>query len=182
MSAPDHFLPLADETVVEHVVVDADASRAYEAIGAADVSSDRLVGLWSGLEDAWSKRAGRQPSPKTLDGLLAADVGPVELAAEPGIRRVIGIAGRYHPFERRVAHLRPDEFDGFQEPGSLKAAVAFTLTPQADGRTLLGCEVRVRATDDDTRSALGMTWFAAGLGVRLAARRLLEAIRIEAER
>ena len=121
------------------------------------------------------------PAPRTLDRLLAADVGPVELSAEPGVRRVIGVAGHYDAAKRGVAHLRAEDFDAFDAPGSLKAVVEFTLTPQDGGRTLLGCEVRVSATDEDMRSTLGMTWFAVRIGLGLAVRRLLAAIRAEAE-
>lgn len=181
MAATDHYLPQADETLSEHVVVGADATRTYKAIGRTDISSDRFVGLMSGLDDARLRLSGDEPAPKTLDRLLAASAGPVELAAEPGVRRVIGIAGRYSAVERGVARLRADEFDAFDEPGSLKAVVEFTLTPQGAGRTLLGCELRVQATDDDLRSTLGMSWFAVRIGVSLAMRRLLAAIRVEAE-
>lgn len=181
MAATDHHLPRADETLSEHVVVAADATRTYDAIGRTDISSDRFVGLVSGLDNARLRLTGDEPAPKTLDRLLAANAGPVELAAEPGVRRVIGIAGHYSAVERRMAKLRADEFDAFDEPGSLKAVVEFTLTPQGNGRTLLGCELRVRATDDDLRSTLGMSWFALRIGVGLAMRRLLDAIRVEAE-
>jgi hypothetical protein len=181
VAATDRYLPQADETLAEHVVVAADATRTYAAIGGTDISSDRFVGLVSGLDDARHRLEGEPPASRTLDRLLAADVGPIELAAQPGIRRVIGIAGRYGAVERGVAKLRPDGFDAFDEPGSLKAVVEFTLSPHGDGRTLLGCELRVRATDDDMRSTLGMSWFAVRIGVRLAMRRLLEAIRVEAE-
>jgi uncharacterized protein YndB with AHSA1/START domain len=181
VAATDRFLPQADETVTEHLVVAADSARTYAAIGRADISSDRFVGLVGGLDDARVRLAGESPAPRTLDRLLAADVGPVELSAEPGVRRVIGVAGHYNAAERGVAHLRAEDFDTFDAPGSLKAVVEFTLTPQDGGRTLLGCEVRVRATDEDMRSTLGMTWFAVRVGLGLAVRRLLAAIRAEAE-
>ena len=91
------------------------------------------MGLVGGLDDARVRLAGESPAPRTLDRLLAADVGPVELSAEPGVRRVIGVAGHYNAAERGVAHLRAEDFDAFDAPGSLKAVVEFTLTPQ-DGR------------------------------------------------
>jgi hypothetical protein len=173
----DNFLPEADETVAEHVVVAADATRTYAAIGSADVSGDRVLGL-GGLP---ARIAGLEPAPRTLDAVLAADIGPLELDAEPGVRRVIGVAGRYSAFERHVERLKPGGFVAFEEPGCLKAVVIFSLQPQADGRTLLGCEVRLRATDEDTRSTLRTMWFAAGAGLRLLVRRALDRIKATAE-
>jgi hypothetical protein len=171
------FLPEADETVAEHVMVAADATRTYAAIGSADVSGDRVLGL-GGLP---SRIAGLEPTSRTLDDLLAADLGPVELDAELGMRRVIGIAGRYSAFERHVERLQPDDFVAFEEPGCLKAVVIFSLQPQADGGTLLGCEIRIRATDEDTRGTLRTMWFAAGAGLRLLVRRALGRIKATAE-
>ena len=59
MAATDRFLPQADETVTEHVVVAADSARTYAAIGDADISSDRFVGLVGGLDDARAAARGR---------------------------------------------------------------------------------------------------------------------------
>jgi hypothetical protein len=182
VAANGRFLAQADETLAEQIVVAAGAGRTYDAIGSADISSDRLVALLSGLDDTRLRLAGKQSGPRTLDRLLAADLGPVELVAEPGVRRVIGVAGRYNALERGVAQVRPDTFDAYDEPGSLKAIVEFTLTPEYGGWTQLACEVRVRATDEDMRSVLGNTWFVVRIGLAMAVRRLLEAIRVEAER
>jgi hypothetical protein len=182
VGAPVRFLPHADAEVVEQVVVAADTARTYGAIGSTDVSSDRIVSLFGALDDARTRLAGEEPAARTLDRLLAANAGPVELAAEPGARRVIGVVGRYNGLERSVAHLRADQFDAFDEPGHLKAAVEFRVRRQDERQSLLGCEVRVQATDEDLRATLGMTWFVVGRGVRLGVRRLLTAIRTEAER
>ena len=58
---------------------------------------------------------------------------------------MIGVAGRYNAVERGVAHLRAEDFDAFDAPGSLKAVVEFTLTPQggrADAARLRGAGAR----------------------------------------
>ena len=73
---------------------------------------------------------------------------------------MIGIAGRYH-FDRQVAKVSADEFAAFDEPGSLKAVAEVTLAPEGYG-TRLRCDLRVRATDDDTRSTLSTAWLVAG--------------------
>ena len=175
------YLACADETLEEHLVVAADPARTYDAVGRTNISSDRFVGLFGSLGDASVRMSGETPKPRTLDRLLAANVGAVELAAEPGTRRVIGVAGRYNAVEKGVARITAHEFAAFADPGSLKAVVEFTCMPQDGGRTLLGCELRVQATDDDTRSTLDNTWFFARFGLGMAMRRLLAAIKAEAE-
>lgn len=177
MAESDRFLPVADESVAEHVIVAADPARTYEAIGRADVAADRVLGLGA----LPARVAGQEPGSRTLDDLLATGVGPVELESVPGVRRVIALAGRYGFADRGIERLEPGQFAAFEEPGSLKAVAIFALEPQPDGRTLLGCEVRIRATDEDTRSTLQTMWFAAGPGLRMLVRRLLERVRTTAE-
>jgi hypothetical protein len=175
----DAFLPQADETASADVLVSADPARTYAAIGSTDVTKVRLWGVLGGLDDA-RKRFGADPAgPRTLDALLAAGVGPVELAAEPGVRRVIGIAGRYH-FDRQVVKLGAAEFAAFDEPGSVKAVVELTLAPEGYG-TRVRCGLRVRATDDDTRSTLSAAWIVAGPALRFVLPRFLDAVRAQAE-
>jgi hypothetical protein len=176
------FIPDPDESVTEHTVVDAGVERTYAAIGRAETSSDRLVGLLGGMSDIVDRIAGAAARSMTLDELLGPELGFVALADEPGTTRIVGIAARYNPFDRRVERLAPEQFASFDQPGHLKAVLAFTLRPQDAGRTLLSCEARVRATDDGTRSTLHMTWFVVGAGFRTFARRLLELIKDEAER
>jgi hypothetical protein len=178
----DGFLPDPDESVAEHTVVDADAERTYAAIGRVEISSDRLLGLLGGLTDLADRMAGASAQPKTLDELLGPELGFVTFADEPGAARVVGLAARYSPFDRGVERLTPEQFPSFVEPGHLKTVVAFSLHPQDGGRTVLTCEGRVRATDEDTRSTLHTTWFVVGAALRMLARRLLELIKAEAER
>jgi hypothetical protein len=178
----DSFLPDADESAAEHTVVDAGVERTYAAIGRAEISGDRLLGLLGGLTDLADRMAGASVQPKTLGELLGPELGFVSLADEPGAARVVGLAARYSPFDRGVERLAPGQFSSFAEPGHLKTVVAFSLHPQDGGRTLLSCKARVRATDEDTRSTLHATWFVVGAGLRMLARRLLELIKAEAER
>ncbi len=181
MADLDGFLPDPDEAVAEHTVVDADPSQTYAAIGRADVSGDRVLALLGGLTDLADRLAGAAVKPRTIDELLGPELGFVPLADEAGAARVVGLALRYGAFDRGVERLAPGQFAAFDEPGHVRAIVAFSLHAEDGGRTLLTCEVRVRATDEDTRSTLGTTWFAVGAALRLLARRLLELVKAEAE-
>lgn len=178
----DRFLPAADESISEQALVAAGPDRAYEALGAAEVSGDRLLGLLGGLADLDDRMAGAGTRPPTLGELLGPKLGFVELEDEPGSRRVVGIVARYSAFDRGLERLASDRFAMFDEPGHVKVVIGLSLAPAGSGRTLVGCDVRVRATDDDTRSALRSSWFLVRPALRLLARRMLELIRSEAER
>ncbi len=171
----------ADESVSEHTLVSAGAARTYAAIGAADVSGDRLLGALGGLTNLAERLGGEAVRARTLGELLGPELGFVTLRDEPGSTREAGLVIRYSAFDRGVERLEPGAFEAFSEPGHLKVVVGFTLEPQGGDRTFLTCDVRVRATDDDTRSTLGSTWFFAGPVLRMLVRRLLQLVRTAAE-
>ena len=171
----------ADESISEHTLVSAGAQRTYAAIGDADVSGDRLLGALGGLRDLAERLGGEAVRPRKLGELLGPELGFVTLADEPGSRREVGLVIRYSAFSRGVEQVEPAAFDAFAEPGHVKIALGFTLEPQGGDRTFLTCDVRVRATDDDTRSTLRSTWFFAGPALRMVVRRLLELVRAAAE-
>jgi len=181
VAAAERFLPDPDLTVTELALVEADAARTFGAIDDADVSGDRLLGVLGGLVDLDKRLAGSSGRPKKLGELLGPELGFVPLAEEPGSLRAVGLAARYSPFDRGVERLDPGAFGTFEEPGHIKAAIGFVLHPQDDGHTLLTCDVRVRATDDDTRSTLRTTEFLVGPALRHLCRRLLELVKQQAE-
>jgi hypothetical protein len=171
----------ADESISEHTLVSADAMRTYAALTSADVSGDRLLGALGGLTDLADRLGGESVRPRTLGELLGPEVGFVTLADKPGSGRTVGLVVRYSAFERGVERVAPEAFESFAEPGRVKFVIAFTLDAQGGDRTFLTCEVRIRATDDDTRSTLRSTWFFAGRAARMLVRRLLELVRSAAE-
>lgn len=181
MAAGDRFLPGADLAVTALVLVAADAETTYAAIGAADVSGDRLLSGLDGLTDLDRRLAGSVARPRKLGELLGPELGFVTLAAERGRLHAVGLAARYNPFERRVERLEPDTFASFEEPGYVKIVLGFSLHAQRDVQTLLSSDARVRATDDETRSALEATSFLVAPGLRLLCRRLLELVKQQAE-
>lgn len=181
MAAADRFLPDADLAVTELVLVAADPDAAFAAIDAADVSGDRLLGVLGGLTDLDKRLAGSAVRPKRLGELLGPELGFVGLADEPGKLRAVGLAARYSPFDRAVRRLEPDAFASFDEPGYVRAVVGFSLHGQDDGQTLLACDARVRATDEDTRSTLQAASFLVAPAARLLCHRLIELVKQQAE-
>jgi hypothetical protein len=171
----------ADETVSEHTLVSAGAGRTYAALSAADVSGDRLLGALGGLANLAERLAGETVRPRTLGDLLGPEHGFVRLREEQGSARAVGVVVRYTLADRGVVRVESTAFEGFSEPGHVKVTIGFTLEPQGGDRTFLTCDVRVAATDDDTRSTLRSTWFFAGPALRMLVRRLLELVRATAE-
>jgi hypothetical protein len=171
----------ADESVSGHTLVSAGAERTFAAIGEADVSGDRLLGALGGLTNLAERLGGEAVRARTLGELLGPELGFVTLRDEPGSAREAGLVIRYSAFDRGVERLEPGAFDAFSEPGHLKVVVGFTLESQGGDRTFLTCDVRVRATDDDTRSTLSSTWFFARPALGMLVRRLLELVRTTAE-
>ena len=181
MAAADRFLADADLAVTELVLVAADTATTYAAIAAADVSGDRLLGVLGSLTHLDRRLGGEKMPPRKLGELLGPELGFVTLADEPGTLFAVGLAARYSPFDRSVERLEPDAFASFAEPGYVKAVVSFALRAQEAGQTLLTCDARVHATDDDTRSSLSATSFMLVPAARLLCRRLLELVKQQAE-
>ena len=181
MAAGDRFLSDADRAVTELALVDADPTRTYAAILDADVSGDRLLGAAGGLLDLERRLGGDKVRPRKLGELLGPELGFVRLADEPPTLFAAGIVGRYSPFDRAVVRLEAEAFATFDEPGHLKAVIAFSLRAQDAGQTLLTCDARVRATDDDTRSAVTTMSFLVLPAARRLCRRLLELVKQQAE-
>lgn len=181
MAAGDRLLPGADLSVTELVLVGASPSETYAAIADADVSGDRLLALLGGLTDLDRRFAGERVPPRKLGELLGPALGFVQLADEPGALRAVGLAARYSPFDRGLEPLDREGFADFDEDGHVKTVIDFSLRPQDGGRTLLTVDVRIRATDDETRSTLQATEFMVAPALRLLCRRLLELVKQRAE-
>jgi hypothetical protein len=181
VAAGDRFLPDADLAVTELALVGADPARTYSAIADVDVSGDRLLGAAGGLLDLERRLGGDKVAARKLGELLGPDLGFLSLADEAPSLRAFGLVGRYSPFDRAVVRIQPDDFASFDEPGHLKAVLAFSLRAQDDGSTLVTCDARVRATDDSTQSTLKATSFLVMPGARRLCRRLLELVKQQAE-
>lgn len=186
--AIDRFLPRFDRTAIEQVVVAADPSATYAAIGSADLGSDLALDVVGSIRSLPERLAHwrlgieePQREKRAFDRLLGDDVQWIELAAEPGELRLVGLVARVSFGERRLEDVSPAEFGGFGSPGFVKVAASLTTRRGGDGATLLACEVRVCATDEETRTTLDRLWPLAGGALRLLLRRALAAIKAEAE-
>jgi hypothetical protein len=96
------------------------------------------------------------------------------------VRGLITKAWRPTPTTKALAG-GPDAFAAFDEPGWVKVAIDFRLTPERGG-TRVSTETRCKATDGRTRAVFGVYWLAIRAGSGLIRRETLAAVGRHAER
>ena len=105
-----------------------------------------------------------------------ASIGLATLADEPG---GILLGGVLSPWRVRGGH-RPiasaGELRAFAEPGWVRVAAAFTVTPEGGG-SRVATETRIAATDDTARRRFGRYWRLIGPFSSITRREMLAAIR-----
>ncbi len=109
-----------------------------------------------------------------------ARIGLVMLIDEP---RDVVLGGVISPWRLRGGHRRvgsADELRAFAEPGWVRAATAFTVTPEGAG-SRVRTETRIAATDDTARRRFGRYWHLIGPFSSITRREMLAAIRRRAE-
>ena len=109
-----------------------------------------------------------------------ARIGLAVLVDEP---YAVVVGGALSPWRLRGGH-RPvasaDELRAFAEPGWVRVAVAFSVTPEGDG-SRVRTETRIAATDDAARRRFGRYWRLIGPFSSITRREMLAAIRRRAE-
>jgi hypothetical protein len=109
-----------------------------------------------------------------------AKIGLVTLADEP---HGVVLGGVLSPWRLRGGH-RPvasaDELRTFAEPGWVRVAASFTVTPEGEG-CRVGTETRIAATDEAARRRFGRYWRLIGPFSGVTRREMLAAIRRRAE-
>jgi hypothetical protein len=109
-----------------------------------------------------------------------ARIGLVRLADEP---LAVLLGGVLSPWRARGGHRRvasADELRAFAEPGWVRVATAFTVTPEGEG-CRVRTETRIVATDDTARRRFGRYWRLIGPFSSITRREMLAAIRRRAE-
>jgi hypothetical protein len=93
------------------------------------------------------------------------------------------LGGVLSPWRVRGGHRTVgsvDELRAFAEPGWVRVATAFTVTPEGDG-CRVGTETRIAATDEVARRRFGRYWRLIGPFSSITRREMLAAIRRRAE-
>jgi hypothetical protein len=98
-------------------------------------------------------------------------------------RYAVVLGGALSPWRLRGGHraiASADELRAFAEPGWVRVAAAFTVTPEGTG-SRVATETRIAATDDVARRRFGRYWRLIGPFSSVTRREMLAAIRRRAE-
>lgn len=171
----DEFLPDFDETIVEHLVIDAPPAEAYEVVRNMD-----FLSIHSPMMDAamfvraapirigrWIRRTPAPPPPPAMrladmfEGRADPEIleGWVGLGEEPGSELVFGAVGKVWQPDIDWKPVPPDEFADFAEPDFAKIAAGFSIRSYGAGRSLVSYEARTAGTDDESRQRFRRYWW-----------------------
>lgn len=179
----DAFMPIYQFEERFEIPVRATRDRVYRAV--LDVSADEIP-FYRTL--AWIRR-GTASGPESVlnppDGVplitVATRTSFVKLADMPGQELVIGAVVIAPPGVRLAVASDPSSFMALDQEGFAKAAIAFLITPQADGWTMLRTDTRVWATDPESRDRFARYWRVIAPGSALTRLMWLRAIKVRAE-
>jgi hypothetical protein len=176
----DDVVPVADHMTHQARVVEAPRRAVWEELHALKLKSLPVSFVLGGIRAMPVLLTGRWRG--GLDRTFL-DVIPIPvLSSEPPTAVVFG--GVLQPW-RLTGGERPPALDAdgvreFAEPGWVKIAMEFRLTP-AVGGTHLSSETRVAATDPATRKRFNRYWFVVGPGSSAIRWEVLSAVAVRAE-
>lgn len=193
----DNFLPTYDVSDAVGIVVCADPTATWDALMSVDlieIGRHRpLVGILSAVrmvpELAYGLLRGKRPPPMprhlSLRDTAAqpdSDGGWVLLGERPGEAIALGLVGRFWRPVISYAHVAPERFRDFDEPGYAKTVYELSVRDVSDGRTLLTGLMRTATTDDRARRWFARYWtLGVGSGAHVLVRGVIERARELAE-
>jgi hypothetical protein len=171
----DEFLPDFDETIIEHVVIDAPPGAVFRTVRDMDFLSIHSPVMDAAtfvrmLPDRVGRRIRRKPPPPPppamrladlFEGSVESDVleGWVPLGEEASRELVFGGVGKVWQPQIEWKTVPPDEFAAFAEPGFAKIAAGFSMRSYGKARTLLSYEARTAGTDGESRRMFRRYWW-----------------------
>jgi hypothetical protein len=143
---------LAEWDVCEYheITLQVPPDRAYQALKKVDLGRSWLI------RTLFTLRGLPHENSITLETLTS--VGFVVLEESPPTEIVLGLVGRFWKMRGGLKAFEADEFVSFADPGFVKAAWNFHVTP-TEGGSKVGTETRVVATDDASRRSFRRYWF-----------------------
>jgi hypothetical protein len=179
----DVFMPIYQFSEVYEIPVHAPRDRIYRAL--LSVSADEIP-FYRTL--AWIRRGAARGPESVLnppDGVplitVATRTSFLRLAEEAGRELVIGTVVIAPPGVRLAVGSDPASFMALEQEGFAKAAVAFLITPRADGWAMLRTDTRVWATDPVSRDRFARYWRVIAPGSAITRLMWLRAIKVRAE-
>jgi hypothetical protein len=176
----DDVVPEADHVTRQARVIDAPRSVVWAELHRAKLSGLPLTLALGGFRALPLLLTGKWHG--TVDRTFLEIVPIPELASEEP--RAVLFGGVLQPWRLTGGDKGP-ALDAagvrdWSEPGWVKVAMEFRLTPSVGG-TRLSCETRVAATDDKARRRFGRYWLVVGPGSSAIRWELLTAVALRAE-
>jgi hypothetical protein len=171
----DDVLPAWDWRSAHGTRVAASPERTATAVREVRGHDLPVTGALMRVRTLGRRGSGERP---TIEGM--ARIGLVTLADEP---EGIVVGGVLSPWRLRGGHraiASADELRAFAEPGWVRVAAAFTVSPEGEG-SRVRTETRIVATDDAARRRFGRYWRLIGPFSSITRREMLAAIRRRAE-
>lgn len=171
----DDVLPTWDWRSAHATRVAAPAERAAAAMREFTGRDLPLTGALMRVRTLGRRTFDERPTVETM-----ATIGLAVLADEP---HGILLGGVLSPWRVRGGHrviASAEELAAFAEPGWVRVAAAFTVSPDGGG-SRAATETRIAATDDTARRRFGRYWRLIGPFSSITRREMLAAIRRRAE-
>lgn len=171
----DDVLPTWDWRSAHATRVAAPAERAAAAMREFSGRDLPLTGALMRVRTLGRRTFDERPTVETM-----ATIGLAVLADEP---HGILLGGVLSPWRVRGGHrviASAEELAAFAEPGWVRVAAAFTVSPDGGG-SRAATETRIAATDDTARRRFGRYWRLIGPFSSITRREMLAAIRRRAE-
>ena len=176
----DDVVPVADHVTRQARVIRADPDVVWDELHAVRLASLPVTLVLGTIRALPVLVSGRW---RGGIGQTFLDVVPIPvLSSEPPVAVVFG--GILQPWHltggERSPRLDAEALRNWSEPGWVKTAMEFRLTPSSRG-TELSCETRVVATDDTSRRRFARYWVVVGPGSSAIRWELLTAVALRAE-
>jgi hypothetical protein len=172
----DELIPRPDFSEFHARAVQAPAEHVWHAFTSLPVADLRVTRLLLTAHEGAGRFAGRAPRPTEATFL---DASPVPLVVEEPCRYALaaGIGRPWMVGESPPPRMRVEDIRDFAFPGWVKVATDFSFD-EVGGRTIVGTETRVVATDPESRRRMAAYWTGIRVFSGLIRREVLRAIDI----
>jgi hypothetical protein len=169
----DKFLPQFDFSEKHNTIIAGTPEKIFALVDELDLSKSLIIKILFRLRGLKTKIS-------LKDGLLRQKF--IALEEIKNRELIMGLIGQFWKPNGNLKKMNATEFLSFSEPGFLKATWNFELTAQADGKTMLETETRIRCLDEKAYKNFARYWFFIRPFSGLIRKEILRAVRRKAER
>lgn len=176
VSALAQLLPEPDRLEIDRVDVAMEAGSVWEIVRHANLARSPLIRTLFAVRTLPTKLRGGAVDPveMRIDDITGGTEPGFRLLAESEREVVVGAIGKVWELDIPFVDVRTgEEFAAFDEPGFTKVAWAVRVLPRGEHQSRLELELRVRSTDDESRSKFRRYFRIVGPGSRFIRRSLL---------